>query len=256
MGKSYLAMSLIVAAAAMAGVQMPARAAEVHVITTGAIKAALDALAPMYEKSSGDKLILQYESSVPEREKLEGGASFDLAIGAAALMNSLADKGIAAKGTLSTLGALAAEVAYHHGDPAPDVSTPEALKALVLKAKSISYSDPALGGTSSVYFAGVIQTMGIADEVRRKAIMTKPGQGAAPVGEGKAEIGVAQSSEIAMVPGLDGVPLFPADPKSKSTLAMAVSSKAGNAAGAAAFEKYLVSPEATAVLRAKGVLAN
>jgi len=239
-----------------AGAGLSAQAAEVHVISTGAIKAALDALAPMYEKSSGDKIVLQYESSVPEREKLEGGAAFDLAIGAAALMNSLADKGITAKDTLSTLGALAAEVAYHHGDPAPDISTPEALKALALKVKSISYSDPALGGTSSVYFAGVIKTMGIADEVQRKAIMTKPGQGAVPVGEGKAEIGVAQSSEIAMVPGLEGVRIFPADPKSKSTLAMAVSAKAANADAAKAFETYLATPAATAVLRAKGVLAN
>ena len=213
----------------------------------------MDVLVPMFEKSSGDKVTVQYESSSMERKKLEAGEPFDVAVATAALIDALVVKGLAEPGSKVDVGAIVASLAFKHGAPTPDVSTPEALKAVVLNAKSISFSDPAAGGTSSVFFNGVVARLGIADEVAKKSVMTRPGQGAFPVGDGRAEIGVAQSSEVALVPGLDGVRILPGDPKSRTAYAVGVSSQSSQKAAAMAFEKFLLTPEAAAVRKAKGM---
>ncbi len=251
--------SLSFAAAVLAGIvstQAPARAADLKVVCFATVKAAFDELAPLYEKTRGGHIVLQYESSVNQKTKLEGGEPFDVAIGYGRLMTSLEEKDLVLKDSVAPVSSLWAVMAYRRGEPAPGVATMDALKATVLKAKSISFSDPAAGGTSSIYFASLVKTLGVENEVKAKAIITKPGQGAFPVGEGKAEIGVAQSSEAALVAGVDSVRLFPSDPKSQSSFSMAVSSKTSQPEAARAFQKFLTSPEAVAVLKSKGIFAD
>jgi len=230
-----------------------ARAEDIRVVTTVAVKAALSALVPVYEKASGDKVVLVYESSMNQKADLEGGGAFDLALTSGALMDSIVEKKMVAEGTRQAMGSVVASIAYKHGTKAPDVSSPEALKAELASIKTISFSDPAAGGASSIYFQGVLKRLGLSDLIKGKEIVTKPGDGAGPVGEGRAEIGIAQSSEAAMVDGVDSVPLFPADPASKTPYFMGVSAKAEHPKGARAFEAFLKSPESAAVMKTKGI---
>ncbi len=92
--------------------------------------------------------------------------------------------------------------------------------------------------------------------MKAKATLTKIGEGAVPVASGAAEIGVAQSSEIALLPGVDGVPIFPSDPKSKSVFSGAVLSKSAQPAAGRAFLRFLLAPDATAVRKAKGLASG
>ncbi len=147
---------------------------------------------------------MHYDPAAIVGRKTAAGEAFDVAIAGDKALEKLVEQGIVLAGSTAIFGVNGASLAYRRGAAKPDIATPDALKAVILNAKTISFSDPAGGGSSSNYFAGIIQQLGLTDEVQRKAILTEPGKGAFPVGEGKAEIGVAQTSEIAMAPGVGG----------------------------------------------------
>src|SRR5690348_10805287 len=64
-------------------------------------------------------------------------------------------------------------VVVKKGSPKPDISTPEAFKQTLLNAKTIAYSNPANGGASGVYFAKLLERMGIADQMRSARIQSR-----------------------------------------------------------------------------------
>ena len=106
-------------------------------------------------------------------------------------------------GTRTDLGRTVTGIAIKEGAPAPDVSTPAAFKQALIKARGVSFSDPAAGGSSGTYFAGLLQKMGIADEVNKKAVLGKRGyEVAQAVVDGRVEIGTTFISELLTVPGV------------------------------------------------------
>jgi molybdate transport system substrate-binding protein len=248
--------AIVIATATLLASNVSTSAADLKVMASGAYRAALDDIIPLFEKASGHKIVVHYDAAAMVARKIEAGEAFDVVITSVAALDGLAKRELALPEPQAVVGINAASLAYRRGTAKPDISTSEALKALLLAAKTISFSDPAAGGSSSNYFASVIQRLGIAEEIQRKAILTKPGEGALPVGEGRAEIGVAQTSEIAMVPGVDGVAIFPSDPKSNSTYAAGVSRTSQNAAASSAFVSFMLSPDAVAIQRSKGLAAK
>jgi molybdate transport system substrate-binding protein len=230
--------------------------APLTVLASVAVKGAFEQLGPLFEKTAARRVVMQYDSGAAITRRVAAGEAFDVVITSAAGVDDFVKTGAVAADAHAIVGTAVASLAYKDGMPKPDISTPEALRAVVLGAKTISFSDPAAGGASSVYFAGVLDRLGIADAIKQKATLTKPGDGAGPVGSGQAEIGVAQSSEIALVPGVDGVPIFPSDPKSKSIYAAGVSSKSTQPDAARAFLRFLLSPEGAAIRKAKGLGAG
>ena len=95
------------------------------------------------------------------------------------------------------LGSTVAGVAVPPGSKKPDVSSPEKLKAALLAAKRIAVSDPARGATVGTHFMKVIEALGVKDEVLQKTTFASDGvETVRLVLEGKADIGVSQSSEI------------------------------------------------------------
>jgi molybdate transport system substrate-binding protein len=197
--------------------------------------------------------VVQYDPSSVVARKIEAGEVFDVVITGAQPLDGLIKRGIAAPDVAAVVGVNAASLAYRHGSPKPDIATADALKALLLGAQVISFSDPAAGGGSSNYFVGVLRQIGIADEILRKAILTRPGEGAVPVADGRADFGAAQTSEIVRVGGVQGVPIFPSDPKSQSTYAAGVSAKCGAPEAARALVQFLQSTEALVIRKAKGL---
>jgi molybdate transport system substrate-binding protein len=243
---SGLFVSLVTPAAAQTN-------APIVVEGTVAVKGVLDKVAPLFEKATGRKVVLQYDSAAALTTKAASGEGYDVVITSAGAVDGFAKSGAVLADSEAVIGSAVASLVYKHGTPTPQIATPEALKAVLLAAKSISFSDPAAGGASSVYFAGVVQRLGISDAVMQKATLTKVGEGAVPASTGQTQYAVAQSSEYAVIPGLDGVPIFPSDPKSTSNFAAAVSAKSAQPDGARAFVRFLVSPDGTAVRKAMGL---
>ena len=218
--------------------------APIVVLGSVAVRGALDKLGPMFEKTSGRKVVIQYDSAAALASRAATGEGYDVVVTSVGAVDGFVKTGAVAADTEAVVGTAVASLVYKHGTPKPDISSPDALKAVLLAAKSISFSDPAAGGA---------QRLGISDAVMQKATLTKVGEGAIPVGTGQTQYAVAQSSEYAVIPGLDGVPIFPADPKSTSKFAAAVSTKSAQPDAARAFVIFMRSPDGTAVRNAMGL---
>jgi len=140
------------------------------------------------------------------------------------------------------------------GAPKPDISSPEALKRTLIAVRSVSYSDPAFGGASGVHFAKVIERLGIADEMKGKTRFPPEGGFTARLlVTGEVELAVQQIGELLSVPGVELVGPLPGELQSVTTFAAAIPSAALQLQAAKALIQYLQSPQAAAVLKAKGL---
>src|SRR5262249_36047923 len=103
-------------------------------------------------------------------------------------------------------------IAGRVGTPKPDISTPETLKRTLLAAKSIVYTDPALRSPSGVHFAKVLESLGIADQMKAKTTLHNGvGFNAELVAKGEIEFAIQQISEIVPVKGVELIGPLPGD---------------------------------------------
>ena len=238
---------------AASGLLLPAvsHAAELEVLSSVAMKAPLGTLLPAFEKASGATVRATFDSAGAVKRKIEAGDAFCVGI----LFTSAVD-GLVKAGAMTDptpLAHIGVGLAFRRVDAKPRVATMADLKATLLATKSLAVSDPALGGVSSTYFKGVVDQLGIAPQLATKTILTKPGEGAGPVATGRADLGVVTMSEVASLPDVDVVPLFPSDPRTQATFSVGISSACKAPAAAHAFIAYLRTPEAAAVFKAKNI---
>ena len=145
-------------------------------------------------------------------------------------------------------------IAVKAGAPKCDISTAEALKQTLLKAKSIAYSEPSAGGASGVYFAKLLERMGIAEQMKLKTKYPPPGGFSAELLlTGEAELAVQQKPELLHVSGVEIVGFLPGDLNLVTEFAAAIMGSSKNAAIGKALIESLRSPEAAAVFRSKGL---
>ncbi len=141
------------------------------------------------------------------------------------------------------------------GAPAPDISSVEAFKRALLAAKSVAYIDPASGGSSGIYVAGLLDKLGIADQVKPKAKLKKGGYVADLIVSGEAELGIHQISEIVPVKEVTLIGPLPAEIQNYTVYAAGIGAGAKDAEAAKALIKALTGPAAAAVLKSKGMEA-
>ena len=152
-----------------AGAPRGAAAAEIKVLTAGAFKQVLLVLVPDFEKQTGHKVILENDTVGALTKRIEGGEAFDLAVLTPAAVNDLSTKGKFVAGSRTNLGRVGVGVVVKEGAPKPDISSVDAFKKTLLAAKSVAYIDPAAGGSSGIYVAGLLDKLGVAAEVKPKA---------------------------------------------------------------------------------------
>ncbi|MEI9803293.1 MAG: substrate-binding domain-containing protein [Pseudolabrys sp.] len=232
---------------------LQARAADIHVLTPPNMKAILTDLTPEFERVSGHKLIVSY-APVPEvKEKIAAGDIADVAIALRPQMDELRKQGKLKD--VNNVGRSFIGVAVRAGAPKPDISSRDALKRTLLPAKSITYSDPPKGGIAGVYTAGLIERLGLTEQLKTKTKLVAPGGGPlveAVVG-GDAEIAIDQLVSIANKPGIDVVGTLPKEANVDIVLAAGVPSGSAQPEAAAAFIKFLTSPAAAPTIKARGM---
>jgi molybdate transport system substrate-binding protein len=228
-------------------------AAEVKVLTAGAFKQVVLAVVPEFEKQTGHKVTVDNDTVGGLTKKIEGGETFDVVVLTPAAVDELTKKGKIAEGTKSVLARVGVGVMVKAGAPVPDVSTVEAFKRALLAAKSVSYIDPASGGSSGIYVANLLQKLGIADQIKPKEKLKKGGYVADLIKSGEAELGIHQISEIVPVKEVTLVGPLPADIQNYTTYAAGVSTGAKDSEAAKALIKALGGPVAAAVLKEKGM---
>ncbi len=234
-----------------------AAAAELKVFSTIAVRGVVEELVPQFEKATGSKLTITWSTAALLLKRVESGEAADVLILTRSGIDKLGKDGKVDPGTEAVLASSGIAIAVKAGAPKPDISTPEALKKTLLSAKSIAYSDPASGGASGVYFAKLLESMGLAEAMKLKTKHPPPGGNAASLlVTGEAELAVQQKPEILQVAGAEVVGPLPGDLNKITEFAAAIGAQTKEADAAKALIKLLKSPEAATVFRAKGFGPN
>jgi len=226
-------------------------AAEVKVFTSVALKSVLEELSPVFEKKTGDKLVIDYGLAADQKKRVLDGERADVIIVTRAMMEDLVKQKKVADGLVNVAGTPVA-VAAHAGAPKPDISTVDAFKQALLAAKSLSYTDPAKGGLSGVVAARTMERLGIAEQMKPKTILVAGALSPELVAKGEAELGIAQASEIVPVAGTQLVGPLPGELAVMTLFTGGISVESQSATAAKALIDFLTGPDATARFKAKG----
>lgn len=228
--------------------------ATIKVLSTGAVESMVRALGPAFEKQSGHALDLAFNTAGGVRKRLAAGEAFDVIVLPTADIQAMAKEGKVVPGSVTDLGRTITGVAVREGAPVPDISTPEAFRKALIAAKGVSYSNPAAGGSSGTFFAGLLQKMGIADEVNRKAVLGNRGyEVAQAVADGRVEIGTTFISELLTVKGIHIVGPLPGDLQNKGSYTAAIPAGSAVRDAASAFLRALTDPATRARWTAAGL---
>jgi molybdate transport system substrate-binding protein len=226
-----------------------ASAAEITVVASGGpLPDVMGTLVPMFEKASGHKVKISHKGPPAITADVKQGA-VDLVITNTEVVDELAKGGDVVGNGKTLLMISKVGVAVKAGAPKPDISTPEKLKAALLAAKTVGYSQ----GASGQHFLTLVQKLGIADAVKAKAIITQGRPVGAAIASGEAEIGVQQVAELRPVPGIDVIGEMPGELQKQIPYSAGVPTKAKDAATAQAMVSFLRSEAALEVLKRKGM---
>ena len=227
-----------------------AAAAEIRILATTSLKATLEKLGPQFERNSGHKLTFEFGTSAPLKRQIDAGQAFDLAILVPASLDALIKEGKVAADTRTDIARSAIGVAIRKGAPKPDTGSAEALKRVLIEAKSISYSGE---GASGRYFTGLLDRLGIAAEVKPKLRPLPSGGAVEPVAKGEIDIAVITLANIVGIPGVEIAGLLPRDLQHYTVYTAGVAAASENADAAKALIALLMAPETTPSLEAAGM---
>lgn len=228
-----------------------ASAAEVKVLASNAIKTVLEELGPQFEKTTKHKLIITYGSSAKLQAEIEKGAAFDLAILSTAVIDEQIRQGRLVGATRADIARSGAGLAVRKGAPKPDISTTEAFKRTLLAAKSLGYSETGMAG---LFFMNIFQRLGITEEMKPKLKLSRPNQPTLQaLANGEVNIVLPQISEALVFPGVDLVGPLPPEVQVYTVIPAAIATSATEPDAAKALLKFLATPDAIRVLKAKGL---
>ena len=225
---------------------------EVTVLTSVALTSALDELAPQFERATGNKLKIGYSLIADIKKRVLAGETADVIMLSRPAMDDLQKQDKFAPGSLVDVAGTPVAIAVRAGAPKPDISSADALKRSLLAAKSIVYADPAKGGASGVYFAQVVDRLGIAEQLKSRTILVPGAQSADVVAKGDAEIGVAQASEIVPVQGAQLVGPLPGELGSLTQFTAAIGAGSKQTEAAKSLIQFLTGPAAAPLFKSKG----
>jgi molybdate transport system substrate-binding protein len=228
---------------------------EIRVMTSGAFTAAHLALIPKVEKLTGKKVVTVTTSigtgdiSIPNR--LKRGEVTDIVIVSDSILREFVAEGLVLAEGLLNVASSSIGLAVKAGAPKPDVSSAEALKRLILQAKSIGYSASVSGKyvTTELY-----QRLGIADQALPKSRFVGNGERVgAVVARGEADLGFQQMSELLPVPGIAHITPLPPEFQKVSVFSAGVAATSPHPDLARTVIRFLASPEAASAVKESGL---
>lgn len=228
---------------------LAAEAAEVKVIGANPMKAVVQELGAQFERDTGHKLVTKFVSGPVVKREIDAGETFDLAISITPLIDGLVKEGKIVAGSRADVAYAGVGVGVRAGAPKPDIGSIEAFKRALLNAKSVAHSAV---GPSGVYFKGLLDRLGITEEMKPKL---KPMSGdalAKAVPSGEAEMIISSMPDI-IVGGTVLVGPLPPELQLYIRFAAGVGTNAKEAEAAKALIKFLTAPAAVPVIKAKGM---
>jgi molybdate transport system substrate-binding protein len=220
------------------------------VMSSLAIKGAYLQLVPGFEKREGQQLETEWVGMVDIRKRMLAGEMTDVVIGSASLIEDLTRIGSLDSRSRVDLAKSGVGAAVRKGAPKPDIGSVDALKSTLRAVRSIVYSS----GPSGVYLAELFQRLGLAEELKGRAVQMPPG---VLVGEvvarGEAELGFQQLPELRQVAGIDYVGPLPPDVQLLTVFSGAIHSKSSQGKAGRALLRFLASRDAATVMKKYGL---
>jgi molybdate transport system substrate-binding protein len=220
-------------------------------ISSMAMRHVLDELCVDYSRQSGQSVSVTAVGGVDAAMRIRGGEAFDFAVLAADAIDDLVRSGHLDAGSRVDLARSGVAIAVPAGAPKPDIATEDALRDVVLAARSIGCST----GPSGAHLTHLLERWGIADIVTPRIVQAPPG---IPVGtlvaRGDVELGLQQHSELLHVPGVDLVGMLPAAVDAITVFAAAACTISDDHAAVRAALAFFASPAADAAKRRHGMM--
>ena len=220
-----------------------------QILSTIAVRKVLEAILPRFEQLHDAKVEISWGATLEQRDRILAGARADAAIITATAIDELESAGILTPDARADLVASDISIAARPGEPVPDVSSVESFKAALLQCR-VAYSRR---GASGVYFAGLLERLGIADQVNARAVVVPQGLTGPRLLSGEADLAVQQTSELMQAEGINIFARLPADVQQITVFSIGTFKDAPQRQLAGYFIAFLLSPLAADTFRANGL---
>ncbi len=233
---------------------VPTRAQEVRVMTSGGLAAPHLDLVSTFEQRTSQKVVTDAVSTGVGREsigsRVRRGDPVDVVMLPDASLADLIKEGRIVADSRVPLARSGVGMAVRAGAPKPDIGSLDALKRVLLQAKSIALSSQ----VSGVYLSTeLFPRLGIADQMKAKTIVVERERVGAVVARGEAEVGFQQISELLPIKGLDYVGPLPPEVQRVTTFSAGIAGHARNPTGGRALIALLSSPEGLRAMKKYGL---
>ena len=223
---------------------------QIKILTSNSTLPALDALIPVYEKSSGNTVTVSADSAKAMVARIRGGESGDVLVLGNGAVKELTEAGFINGATRRGFARAIVGVGVRSGTPHPDISSVDAFRKTLLAARAIAHT---VHGASGMYIPTLLEKLGIAAEMKAKTVTRPGGYIGKVVVEGEADIALQQIPELLAVPGLDCVGPVPDAVQKSFETSIALFSNSTQAAAAQAMADFFANPVNTPLFREKGL---
>ena len=225
-------------------------AADITLLASTGVSSMMKVVLLEFEKKTGHNIKVSYDTSNLLIKRIQSGESVDLVILTAPLIDELTQSGKITSGSRLDLAKSGIGVAIQSGKTKPDISSPESLKKALLETNSVAYTAT---GASGIYFAKVIDQLGIGDQVRAKSKTPAGGIIAEIVAKGDAEMGVQMISELTGVKGTQLLGPLPGNLQMFTVFSAGMIQDAKDPQLVKSLMQFLITPESVAVYKRQGM---
>ncbi len=245
--RALLATLLLLAATTVA------RADTIKLLTTGAFKPAAQDIIAAFERQTGHKVTLINDTAGALSKRVAGGEKFDVLVLTQDGLEALVGSRKIDDTSITPLAKVGIGVAVPLSAPQPSISNVEGFRRTLLAARAVAYMDPGAGASSGIYLAKLFQSMGIAPEIAKKAVLVRGGLSAERVARGEADIALQQASELKLVPSVRFAGMIPEAVQNYTTYSGALSADTQVLQAATALLAAFSDPSADAILKHRGL---
>jgi molybdate transport system substrate-binding protein len=232
----------------LVGFAQNARADEIKVLASNAVREAYTELVPTFERVTGNHVLVEWGGTLDIVRRAKSREAIDVVVIPAARVDELVAHGKAVQRT--DLARSSIGIAAKTGSPPQAVTTTGDLRRALLTVRSIVLSS----GPSGEYMHALFGRLGVTGEVKEKILQLAPGLSVGEaVAEGRGDLGFTQISELLAVKGIAYLGPLPADVQSVTVFSAGLMARSASSGAARALIRFLAGPDATSVLRKHGL---